>query len=40
MINPPMIAIKFGEEIFIKGIVNGGITTTSQLPLLSNGKYA
>lgn len=40
MINPPMVAIKFGEEIFIKGVVNGGITTTSQLPLLSNGKYA
>lgn len=40
MINPPMVAIRFGNEIFIKGIVTGGITTTSSLPLLSNGKYA
>ena len=40
MINPPMVAVKFGEEIFIKGVVSGGITTTSQLPLLANGKYA
>lgn len=40
MVNPPMVAVKFGNEIFIKGVVNGGITTTSSLPILPNGKYA
>lgn len=40
MVNPPMVAIRFGNEIFIKGIVNGGVTVTSNLPILPNGRYA
>ena len=40
MVNPPMVAVRFGNEFFIKGVVNGGITTTGKLPLLPNGKYA
>lgn len=36
----PTVAIRFGEEVFIKGIVNGGITVTYSKPLLSNNKYA
>ena len=40
MVNPPLVAIRFGNEFFIKGVVNGGITTTGKLPLLQNGKYA
>lgn len=40
MVNPPMVAIRFGNEIFIKGVVTGGVTVTSQLPLLQNGKYS
>lgn len=39
-VNPPRIAIRFGDEIFIKGVVNGGITVTYGLPLLENNKYA
>lgn len=39
-INPPRVAIRFGDEIFIKGIVDGGITVTYELPLLENNKYA
>lgn len=35
-----MVAVRFGDEVFIKGVVTGGIATTSQLPLLSNNKYA
>jgi hypothetical protein len=34
MVNPPMVAVRFGNEIFIKGVVTGGVTVTSQLPLL------
>lgn len=36
----PTVAIRFGNEIFIKGIVNGGITVTYQKPILSNNKYS
>lgn len=40
MVNPPSVAVRFGNDIFIKGIVNGGITVTYKLPLLDNSKYA
>ena len=40
MINPPMIAIRFGNDTFIKGVVVGGVSLTKQLPILSDGKYA
>ena len=37
---PPMVAIKFGNEIFIKGVVNGGVSIEYQKPILDNDKYA
>lgn len=40
MVNPPMVAVRFGNEFFIKGVVTSGISVTGQLPLLQNGKYA
>ena len=40
IVNPPMVAIRFGNEIYIKGVVNGGITVTYGMPLLANDKYA
>lgn len=40
MVNPPMVAVRFGNEVYIKGVVNGGITVTYNLPLLANDKYA
>lgn len=40
-VNPPIVAIKFGNAMFIKGVVNGGISTTHSLPILADtGKYA
>jgi hypothetical protein len=39
-VEPPMVAVRFGEEIFIKGVVNGGISVEYRKPLLTNGKYA
>ena len=37
---PPMVAIRFGDEVFIKGVVNSNITVTYKKPILSNNKYA
>lgn len=39
-VNPPLIGLRFGNEVYIKGVVVGGVTVTSKLPLLANGKYA
>ena len=39
-VQPPMVAVRFGNEIFIKGVVKGGITVEYQKPLLENNKYA
>lgn len=40
MVEPPQVAIRFGNDIFIKGVVIGGITLTYGLPILENNKYA
>lgn len=40
MVDPPYVAIRFGNDIFIKGIINGGVTVTYSGPILSNNKYA
>lgn len=40
MVNPPLIAVRFGNEIFIKGVVQGGISITYSGPILDNNKYA
>ena len=39
-VEPPMVAVRFVEEIFVKGVVNGCITVTYKKPLLNNNKYA
>jgi hypothetical protein len=39
-IEPPLVAIRLSNEIFIKGIVSGAIGVTYTKPILSNGKYA
>ena len=40
MVNPPVIAVRFGEDIFCKGVVNGGVSVTYGVPILSDGRYA
>lgn len=40
LIEPPMVALRLGEEITIKGIVSGSIGLSFEKPILSNGKYA
>lgn len=40
MVDPPMVAVRFGDDIFIKGVVTGAVGIQYSLPLLDNGKYA
>ena len=40
MVDPPIVAIRFGNDIFCKGVIPGGITLTYNLPILKNNKYA
>lgn len=37
---PPMVAIRFGNEIFIKGVVTSSISCNYKKPILYNKKYA
>jgi hypothetical protein len=39
-VEPPLVAIRLGREVFIKGIVDGGVSVTYNKPILSNEKYA
>lgn len=40
LVEPPLVAIRFSNEVFIKGIVNGGVTVTYYKPILNDGKYS
>lgn len=37
---PPMIAVRIGDDIFIKGVVNSNLAVTYKKPIMSNSKYA
>lgn len=39
-ITPPMIAIKFGRDVFIKGVVVGSVSIEYQKPIMTDGRYA
>jgi hypothetical protein len=39
-IEPPLVALRLGREVFIKGVVTSGVTVTYGKPILSNEKYA
>lgn len=40
MVDPPLVAVRFGNEIFIKGVVNNGVAVTYSGPILTNNKYS
>lgn len=40
MVDPPMVTVRIGNELYIKGIVNGTVGVDYKLPLLSTNKYA
>lgn len=37
---PPMVAVRFENDIFIKGVVSSGVQVTYTKPVLRDGKYA
>ena len=39
-IEPPLVAVRLGTEVFIKGIVSGNIQVTYGKPILVDEKYA
>lgn len=40
IVDPPMVAVRFGNDIFIKGVVTGSVTVDYGLPILEGNKYA
>lgn len=40
MVNPPLVSLRLGNEIFIKGVISNGVQVTYGLPVLSNNRYA
>lgn len=40
LVDPPLVAVRFGNDIFIKGIVSGGVSVTYALPIIEGDKYA
>lgn len=39
MINPPLVAIRIGDEAFCKGIIEGGVSVNYSGPILANPLY-
>jgi len=40
LVEPPLLALRLGNEIFIKGVLSSDIGLDFSKPILSNGKYA
>lgn len=40
MVNPPVVAVRLGGDIFIKGVVTGDVGVTYSLPIIEGGHYA
>ena len=40
MVNPPVVSLRLGNDIFIKGVVQGAVGVTYGYPILENKKYA
>ena len=40
LVDPPLVAVRFGNELFIKGVVTGNLGLSYEIPILKNNKYA
>lgn len=39
-VEPPQVAVRMGNDIFVRGVINGSVSVTYNKPILDNGKYA
>lgn len=39
VVDPPMVAVRFGNDVFIKGVVTGAVSVTYSLPILETDKF-
>lgn len=39
-IEPPLVALRISDELFVKGVLTSDISLTYTIPILPNGKYA
>lgn len=39
-VEPPLVAMRLSNDVFIKGVVSGSIGLTYELPIISGGRYA
>jgi len=39
-VEPPLVALRLGREVFVKGVVTGGIGLDFQKPILTNDRYS
>ena len=40
MVDPPVVSVRLGDDIYCKGVINGAVGVSYEPPVLSNGKYA
>lgn len=40
MVDPPIVAVRFGNDVFIKGVVVDGVSISYSLPIIAGNKYA
>lgn len=40
VVTPPVVALKMGKDIFIKGVISGGVNVDYSTPILKNERYA
>lgn len=40
VVNPPIVSLKLGNDIFIKGVVSSNLGITYRYPILKNGRFA
>lgn len=40
MVSPPIVALRLGNDIFIKGVISGRLALTYHYPILDDGKYS
>jgi hypothetical protein len=40
IVEPPIVAVRFGDEVFIRGVVDSGVNVSYGKPILTNNRYA